>query len=299
MTNTPGLLRELPAPGPEPAEPPRRPRSRQVIPVTWTMVMVVIAALVGAVASAAVARVTGWGEKTVVRQYVANTSTLTKRPADIQAILVRVLPSVVSISATSTQSNPFFGEGTQNVVTASGTGIIATSTGEVVTNAHVVDGASTITVTLNGATSALPARLVRADSSQDIALLQIKDASGLPAATFGDSAKVAVGDDVIAIGYALALAGGPTVSAGIISATGREVTTQSAIGTTETLTGMLQTDAAISSGNSGGPLVNSSGRVIGLNTMIATSSEGSTASNIGFAIPSNTVTGLIPHLRSG
>ncbi len=233
-----------------------------------------------------------------MQRYVANTSAMAERPAGIQNILVRILPSVVSVTATSTQSNPFFGPGAGATVTDEGTGIAVASGGQIITNDHVVSGASSITVTLNGSTKAIPATVVGADAAADLALLKVSGVSNLPVPGFGNSSKIVAGDDVIAVGYALGLTGGPTVTAGIISATGRQVSTQTSDGTNETLTGMLQTDAAISSGNSGGPLVNASGQVIGINTMVATSSRQSSANGIGFAIAANTVTSLLPALRA-
>jgi S1-C subfamily serine protease len=121
------------------------------------------------------------------------------------------------------------------------------------------------------------ATLVGADTSADIAVVQV-DPTGLVAADLATS-TAAVGDDVVAIGNALALEGGLTVTEGIVSALDRSIDTSSG-----TLHGLLQTDAAISSGNSGGPLVNAQGQVIGMNTAVATSSGSVSASNIGFAI---------------
>jgi S1-C subfamily serine protease len=284
----------------QPIEPPAPISQRRgLLPAGRLVVLVVVAALVGAGASALVARATGWGTQTVVQHYVVNTSTITERPADIQNILVRVLPSVVSVTATSTQSNSFFGPEGGATVTDEGTGIALTSDGQIITNDHVVSGASSITVTLNGSTNAIPATVVGADAAHDLALLKVSGVRNLPVLGFGDSSKIVAGDDVIAVGYALGLTGGPTVTAGIISATGREVSTQTSEGTGGTLTGMLQTDAAISSGNSGGPLVNASGQVIGINTMVAASSRQNSANGIGFAIAANTITSLLPTLRTG
>ena len=134
-----------------------------------------------------------------------------------------------------------------------------------------------------------------------MALLQIEDQSNLPTVTYGDSDNVQVGDAVVAIGNALGLsAGTPTVTQGIISAKGRTVQASDSSGTsTETLTNMIQTDAAINPGNSGGPLVDSSGMVIGMNTAVASSTDGtSQAQDIGFAIPANKITQLLPELRN-
>ena len=125
--------------------------------------------------------------------------------------------------------------------------------------------------------------------------------SNLPTVTYGDSDNVQVGDAVVAIGNALGLsAGTPTVTQGIISAKGRTVQASDSTGTsTETLTNMIQTDAAINPGNSGGPLVDSSGMVIGMNTAVASNTDGtSQAQNIGFAIPANKITQLLPELRN-
>lgn len=285
---------------PRPIEPPApAPPRPGFFPAVRLVVLVVVAAMVGAGASALVARATGWGTQTVGQRYVANTSAIAERPADIANILVRVLPSVVSVTATSTQSNPFFGPGAGATVTDEGIGIALTSDGQIITNDHVVSGASSITVTLNGSTKAITATVVGADAAHDLALLKVSGVSNLPVLGFGDSSKVVAGDDVIAVGYALGLTGGPTVTAGIISATGRQVSTQTSEGTSETLSGMLQTDAAISSGNSGGPLVNASGQVIGINTMVAASNRQNFANGIGFAIAANTITSLLPTLRTG
>jgi putative serine protease PepD len=167
----------------------------------------------------------------------------------------------------------------------------------------VIKGATSITVTLYGQTKSLPATLVGADQSSDVALVKIDSPpSNLQAITFGNSRQLQVGDAVIAVGNALGLsAGTPTVTSGIVSATGRTVqAADSTGGTTETLTNIIQTDAAINSGNSGGALVDSDGQVIGMNTAVASSSQGNApAQNIGFAIPAATIQGLLVQLRQG
>jgi len=191
-------------------------------------------------------------------------------------IVAAVEPAVVTIEAQTSEQTVFGGV----AATSAGTGIIVTATGLVATNGHVISGATTITVTLTCQPTPRAASLVGEDTAADLALIRISGASGLPTVKLASSSGVHVGDDVLAIGNALDLTGGLTVTRGIVSALNRSVQTQ-----TQTMTGLIQTDAAISSGNSGGPLVNASGQVIGIDTLAMTSSRGTTAENIGFAIP--------------
>jgi putative serine protease PepD len=201
-------------------------------------------------------------------------------PGDTASILAAVEPAVVLIRTELAR----FGSGG---VSGAGTGMILTSDGEVLTNAHVVNGASRITVTLNGETKTRSAHLLAADTANDVALIQIDGVSGLPTVTLGDSSTSEVGDDVIAIGDALDLENGFTVTEGIVSALNRSIDAEG-----ESLSGLLQTDAAINSGNSGGPLVNAGGQVIGMNTAVA-----GDAQNIGFAIPVDRLKTEIAQLR--
>jgi putative serine protease PepD len=216
---------------------------------------------------------------------VTRTTTVTAQPASLNLsgqtmnvgeVLAKVEPSVVSIETQITAQRGFFTE----QGTGAGSGIVIDTDGTILTNAHVISGATSITVTLAGETKARPATVIASDTSRDLALLKVDDTSGLVAAPLGHSSDTAVGDQVVAIGNALALSGGPTVTEGIVSALNRTIETDSG-----TLNGLIQTDAAISSGNSGGPLVNAKGEVIGMNTAVATSSGTINASNIGFAIP--------------
>ena len=186
--------------------------------------------------------------------------------------------SVVSIETTvSFRRGPFEGEGT-----GAGTGVVLDD-GYIVTNAHVVDGASDVEVTVPGTGATITATIVGTDPANDIAVLHVDDTSGLVPAALGSSDRAAVGDSVVAIGNALALEGGLTVTQGIVSALHRSVETEQG-----TLDSLIQTDATISSGNSGGPLVNDHGEVIGINSAVATSGGGVSASNIGFAISIDT-----------
>jgi putative serine protease PepD len=209
----------------------------------------------------------------------------------IPKLVQKVLPSIVSIDV--------IGQGTQD----QGTGMIITKGGLVLTNNHVIAaavGGGTITVTRSGSTKSEPATLVGTNPIDDVALIRINGAQGLPAVTFGNSNALVAGDAVVAIGNALGLAAGtPTVTQGIVSALGRTVTAGTSTAS-ETLTNMIQTDAAINPGNSGGPLLDSSGDVIGMNTAVAgTLANGETTQNIGFAIPVATVESLLKSLKAG
>lgn len=251
----------------------------------------------GAVASSALG---GRGATTTVVHEVA-AATPTASGATIASLVARVEPALVDIHTTGTTGTASafgdgldpFGGGTRTA--GAGTGMILRSNGLVLTNAHVVEGATTISVTLDGQTTSHPASLVGEDTTADVALIQVSGVSGLPTVTLAGS-SVHIGDSVLAIGNALDLQqGGFTVSSGIISGLGRSISTDNG----EQLTGLLQTDAAISSGDSGGALVDAAGEVVGMNTAAAASSGTSTANDIGFAIPSSELAALVPQLERG
>ena len=229
-----------------------------------------------------------------------NNTTASKQVVTTQSQLINQIakdvgPSVVSVDVT-TQSNQtsFFGFSSPVQQQAAGTGIIISSDGVIMTNRHVVPaGTSTVSITLSDGTKLDNVSVIgrTADSdSLDIAFLKVNDKKGktLVPAKIGDSSKMQVGDMAVAIGNALGQFQN-TVTSGIISGYGRSVQAgdQSAA-STETLQNLFQTDAAINEGNSGGPLVNADGQVIGINTAIA-----GNAQNIGFAIPVNDVQGLM------
>jgi len=200
------------------------------------------------------------------------------------AIYARAAPSVVAILAT-TQTSGLFG-GTQS---DSGSGIVVSARGLIVTNNHVIAGANRVVVQFGGSGGPTRrARVVGVDASNDLALLSVSPAGlRLSPLHFGNSAAVAVGDPAFAIGNPFTF--DQTLTVGIVSALGRTITAPDG----STITGVIQTDAALNPGNSGGPLLNAAGRVIGINSQIATggdtfASQGSN-SGIGFAIPSATV----------
>jgi len=222
------------------------------------------------------------------RQYVSDESAL------IDQIAKNVGQSVVSVNVESQSTVPdFFGLQQDTSQQSAGTGFIISASGIIVTNRHVVpDGTTSVSVTLADGTTFDNVQVIgrsSASSTQDIAFLKIGDLKGktLTPVTLGDSASTQVGDRVVAIGNALGQFQN-TVTSGIISGFGRDVTAGDATSSSESLTDLFQTDAAINEGNSGGPLVNINGEVIGINTAIA-----SNAQNIGFAQPINDLKGLI------
>jgi S1-C subfamily serine protease len=179
-----------------------------------------------------------------------------------------------------------------------GTGIIATPEGEIITNNHVIDGASTIKVSIYKEHT-YQATVVGTDATADVAVLQLRGVSGLPTVNFGDSADISIGDAVVAIGNAGGQGFPSTVTAGAITALGRTIVASGETGATETLTDVIQMDALIEPGNSGGPLVDSSGEVVGMDTAAAIT-DGATP--IGFALPINKVVAIandIEHRKAG
>lgn len=208
------------------------------------------------------------------------------RPANTIAELVSTArPSVVAIHTSVAQTN-LFGQTVEGQ--AAGTGFILTADGYIATNNHVIDGAEDISVDLSDGTQA-PATVVGADPSSDLAVLKI-DQSGLTPLTLGRSGDLEPGDQLVAIGNALDLSGEPTVTTGIVSATGRSLTEPNGV----RLPDLIQTDTAINPGNSGGPLLDLDGDVVGINTVVA-----GQAQNIGFAIAIDHAKDLIDQLQAG
>ena len=155
--------------------------------------------------------------------------------------------------------------------TAKGTGIVLTSNGEILTNNHVINGATSVSVTDIGNGKTYKATVVGYDESHDIAVLQLSGASGLTTATTGDSSTVNVGDSVVALGNAGGAGGTPSVAAGAVTALNQSITaSDESSGSSEQLTGLIETNADIQAGDSGGPLVNSHGQVIGIDTAAST-----------------------------
>jgi len=226
--------------------------------------------------------------KTVVRQVTVDDSQSASSSSglSVNAIYQRTHKGVVEITVSGrTQASPFGGSGTQQ---AQGSGFVYDTEGRIVTNEHVVEGAQSVSVKFwNG--KSYDATVVGTDPSTDLAVLDVDaPASVLSPLALGDSGKVQVGNTVVAIGSPFGLE--QTVTAGIVSALHRQMTSPNNF----TIDDSIQTDAAINHGNSGGPLIDSSGRVIGVNAQIASDSGGN--EGVGFAIPSNTAKSIVSQL---
>jgi putative serine protease PepD len=248
------------------------------------------AALVGAGGGAATYAAFSSNSKTVVRQVTVADSqpTAARTSLSVSQVYQRAYRGVVEITVTSNgAANPFGQSQTQQ---AQGSGFVYDDSGHIVTNEHVVDGATSISVKFwNGAT--YKASLVGSDSSTDLAVLQVDAPSSvLHPLSLGDSSRLVVGDGVVAIGSPFGLA--ETVTSGIVSALHRSMTAPNNF----TITDSIQTDAAINHGNSGGPLLDLHGRVIGVNAQIESDSGGN--DGVGFAIPSDTVRSIVTQLIS-
>ncbi|MGW7071580.1 S1C family serine protease [Streptomyces sp. NPDC054855] len=305
-----------PPPAFAPEEPPRPPRRRAKGPMALLAAVAIAAAAVGGGTAYAFQELTG---KDGTSSSATNTNVVpTSQKGTVSGVAEAVSPSIVEISAKS-------GSGE-----ATGSGVIITDDGEIITNNHVISGASSVKVTTNDGKT-YDAEVVGTDSKKDLALIKLKDASGLKAASLGDSDNVKIGDDVVAIGSPEGLTG--TVTSGIISALDRDVTVSADedqgqqqqqqgggnwpfeyggeqfngdTGSSKTTYKALQTDASLNPGNSGGALIDMNGNIVGINSAMyspsssqAGSESGSGSVGLGFAIPINTVKADLDTLRAG
>lgn len=228
---------------------------------------------------------TSSGSININKVEASNTSSSGKSTANTTSDIVKkTADSVVEIATEGVKTGSF---AQQYVVKGAGSGVIISEDGYIITNHHVIEGANSVTVTLRDGNTSYTAAVIGSDSDNDIALLKV-DAKGLTPATFGDSSKLAVGDYVVAIGNPLGELGG-TVTDGIISALARDVTIED-----QNMT-LLQTNAQISPGNSGGGLFNANGELIGIVNAKDSATE---VEGIAFAIPINNVLDIIDDLKS-
>jgi S1-C subfamily serine protease len=211
-----------------------------------------------------------------------------------QAIASKVDPGIVDVTSTLKYNNE----------TAEGTGMVLSSDGLVLTNNHVINNATNVRVTLVESSKTYSAKVVGYDSADDVALLQLSGASGLKTVSVGNSSSIKVGDKVLALGNAQGRGGLPSTAAGSITALHKTITAgdSSSSVLTETLHDMLQTDAPIQEGDSGGPLANASGEVVGMDTAANTSASSQfnqSTSTTGFAIPIDNALTIARQIASG
>ena len=274
---------------PMPPAPPRRRHGHTVGLAVTAVAALAVGGAVGALASGH----SGAGKNATA----ASATVLTT-----QQIAERVSPALVDVTSTL---------GYQHA-TAKGTGIVLTSNGEVLTNNHVVEGATAVSVRDVGNGKNYKATVVGYDATADVAVLQLQGASGLTSASTGDSSALGVANTVVALGNAGGADGAPSVAAGTVTALNQSITaSDEASGTSEQLSGLIQTDADIQSGDSGGALSNSHGQVIGMNTAASSgysfngggfgqSSGQSTQQQVqGYAIPINTALSIARQIESG
>jgi len=272
---------------------------------------------VGTIAATILAAGGGIGIGLTVSRYLhtshpAQTATLprTSEPSSSTAPIAAVTPSAnlngtINAAAIAAKVDPAIVDintvvqGSSGSGAAAGTGMIITSSGEVLTNNHVVDQSISISVTIAGHTGTYPAHVIGVSPTSDVALIQIEGVSGLPTVTLADASSVKVGDPVVALGNALGQGGTPAVTQGQVTAVDQTITASEGNGRSETLSGMIQSDATISPGDSGGALVNSAGQVIGMITAGEAQGFRTTSSTIGYAITTNSALAVVNQIRSG
>ncbi len=209
---------------------------------------------------------------------------------DLPALLAKVGPALVEINVWLSHQN----------AQAAGTGIVLSSSGVVLTNNHVISGATSMSVTDVGNGQTYPATVVGYDSARDIAVLQLQGASGLQTASIGDSSTVAVGDEIAAIGNVGGRGGTPSIAAGTVFALDQTITVRDdTTGSTQQLTGLIQVTAQLRPGYSGGPLVNTAGQVIGVNTAASIGPRYQFSGGEGFAIPINDAIAISKQIDAG
>lgn len=309
-----------PAPQPLPAADTPKPERRVKRPFALLAAVAIAAAAVGGGTATLVGELAGGSSGSSGSSGVVRGTTVSQSSAGtVSGVAAAVSPAIVEISATSSSGE------------ATGSGVVITADGEIVTNNHVISGASKIEVALSTGKT-YTADVVGTDADKDLALIKLQGASGLKTASLGDSSSVKVGDQVVAIGSPEGLTG--TVTSGIVSALDRDVTVakdedqsqgqqqqqggqnwpfefggqqfNGDTGSSKTTYKALQTDASLNPGNSGGALINMNGEIIGINSAMYSPSSASTSGSsaagsvgLGFAIPVNTVKADLDTLRAG
>ena len=262
------------------------------MPSNRIVAMVAAAAVIGGGAGAAITTLAddGGSAKTATVTTAGTSSNVANADLTVGQIAKAATKSVVEVDATTSGGGQSFPYGNNGSQSAEGTGFVYDTKGDIVTNQHVVSGANSVKVKFSDG-STYTATVVGSDAATDIAVLHVNaPASKLNPLALADSSKVEVGDGVVAIGNPFGLDG--TVTSGIVSAVGREISSPD----DTPIAGAIQTDAAINHGNSGGPLLDLRGQVIGITSQIQ--SEGGGNDGVGFAVPSNTVRSIAGQLIS-
>jgi S1-C subfamily serine protease len=294
---TPGQPRSVPTPTAAPSSTMRK----RGLAIVATIALVLASAVIGAGIAVALhdgSKATPFSAGLVQPNTPTNPSGSGGSPSsgtgsiDVKAIEDKVDPAIVNINTTLANGR------------AAGTGMLISSTGEILTNNHVIADATSIKVVIGGKGDSHNAKVVGYDVSHDVALVQITDdVKDLPTIVFGDPSKVQVGDSVVAIGNAGGVGGTPSATSGQVTALDQQVTASDGQGNQETLEGMIQIDAPIQPGDSGGALINRDGQIIGMNTAAAGSRgfsfDNPGGSNIGFAIPIDNAVHIVSQIRSG
>ncbi len=286
-------LQLAPPPAPAVASPPASPNFARRL--TAAIVVAVILATGGGVGA-------GWAlARLISSHYTTQAHVQTVSPIqqstsgstnlDINGITRKVSPAVVDINTVIQTAS--------GSAAAAGTGLIITSSGDVLTNNHVVEGSVSVKVTIQGKSGTYAATVLGVDPTDDIAVIHINGVSGLPTVTIADSSTVKVGDTIYALGNALGLGGAPRVTQGTVTALDQTITASDNGAQAEQLTGMIQSDAEISPGDSGGALVNSAGQVIGIVTAGEAQGFRSTSTTIAFAIPSSKAVDIANRILAG
>ncbi|MFJ8754097.1 S1C family serine protease [Streptomyces sp. NPDC102441] len=312
-----------PAPAPEPVPAAEAPKAERRVkrPLALLAAVAIAAAAIGGGTATLIGELANGGSGSSGSGVVSGTTVSQSSAGTVSGVATAVSPAIVEISATSSAGE------------ATGSGVVITADGEIVTNNHVISGASEIKVTLSTGKT-YTAETVGTDPDKDLALIKLQGASGLKTASLGDSSSVKVGDQVVAIGSPEGLTG--TVTSGIVSALDRDVTVAKEdgqeqqqqqqqqqgdqnwpfefggqqfngdTGSSQTTYKAIQTDASLNPGNSGGALINMNGEIIGINSAMYSPSSSSTSGSsaagsvgLGFAIPVDTVKADLDALRSG
>jgi S1-C subfamily serine protease len=277
-----------------PGGPPPQPRPRRTLPSVVTALLLVVAVLVGLGIGHGVwnhaGSVSSGGSSQDPFGSGSGTGNGSGTGPATSSVAAEVSPALVDINTQLSYQRD----------AASGTGIVLSANGLVLTNNHVIEGATTISVTDIGNGKTYRGEVLGYDRTHDVALVQMEGASGLATAKIGDSGKVAVGDGVIGLGNAGGVNGPPSAASGAVTALNQSITADDdSNGTTEQLNGLIETDANIQPGDSGGALVNSSGQVIGVDTAASSGFSFENQGGQGFAIPIDEALSIANQIRSG